>query len=507
VHAKRPLRTVTFPWRTRASGLALSSPATVLLYPTLLGVAAQAPAAASLRFDWRAYPGELFAPLLVLTDAHTAEIVAATNWPPRSVVPRYGSDGLGMRYPGGVAAGDTRTFRALIARRDGDEDAGRAPWLQAALAYRAWLTPHLEEAGFRQVRAPAWLRAADGWQNVQLQDLRNFDAAALEQRWQRWKDLLPWLQLWGQMSDYAGRRGLPTIVGGEEVGCCIDRTALHARYDDGLRQTVAAVAAQGRVGLYARPRSPYLPLEGGRTAAAERAFLLGWLSYNRDQLGANAFYVDVLGHRYFGEPLDVARFTRDELPPATVIEYAVDVYPRPALVSGALTGGSFGGGPTREPHEIGALAVARTTFPRFGRALLPEAVLFLGESNGDHVFWGASSDHWAERQAFLLGAKLDAMHVAEAPEQADQANDAVRRIVEARRQAGWWERDPVYLDRLGITDVPSGVDVRRFRGHGGEDLLVADNWQRRTAATVRLEGRAVALPAEPLSIVVVQGES
>ena len=31
----------------------------------------------------------------------------------------------------------------------------------------------------------------------------------------------------------------------------------------------------------------------------------------------------------------------------------------------------------------------------------------MGESNGDHVFWGAKGQHWAERQAFLLGAKFD----------------------------------------------------------------------------------------------------
>jgi hypothetical protein len=61
----------------------------------------------------------------------------------------------------------------------------------------------------------------------------------------------------------------------------------------------------------------------------------------------------------------------------------------------------------------------------------------------------------------------------------------------------------VYLDRLGLAGAPPDVDVRRFRGKGGEDLLVTDNWHRVSAASVLLDGRRIDLPAEPLSIVVV----
>ena len=503
VRARQRIASVAFPWRSRASALDSGAASTVLLYPAMLGVAVQAPHAASLGLDRRRYPGECFAPLLVLADADTAEMVAATTWPPRTVIPVYASDGLAMRWPEPLAAGETRRHRVRIARFAGAARAGRAPWLAAALAYRDGLAPHLDASGLASNADPDWLVESDGWQNVQLQNLATFDASRLAERWQRWRELLPWVQLWGQMSDYAGR-GLARSLGSrEEVGCCIDRVALHERYRPELRDVVAEIAAAGHVGFYARPRSPYLPL-GGADGEPERRFLLDWLARNRDVLGANAFYVDVLGHRWFGEPLDVARFVRDRLPEGTVVEYAVDVYPRAALVSGSLTGGSFGGGPDREPRELDELRVPRTTFPRFGRAVLADRNVFLGESNGDHVFWGAANGHWAERQAFLLGAKLDAMRVGESPQRPDVPNAALARIVAVRRATGWWRRAPVYLDRLGVTDVPAGVDVRRHRGRDGETLLVVDNPRQRAGATVRVDGRAVALPADALSIRVLE---
>jgi hypothetical protein len=502
VRARATIASVTFPWRSRASALDTSSPSTVLLYPAMLGIAVQAPSAPALALDWRKYPGDCFAPLLVLADRRTAEVVAATTWPPRTVQPRYARDGLAMRWPASIAAGETRRHRVLIARRVGDERAGNAPWLAAALAYRSWLAPHLDEAKLRPVD-PRWLVESDGWQNVQLQNLVVFDGATLDERWRRWKGLLPWVQLWGQMSDYAGRGLLSSLAAREQVGCCIDRVAVHERYQAQLPEVVGDVAAQGRIGFYARPRSPYPRLDGP-AGEAERRFLLGWLAKNRDLLGANAFYVDVLGHKWFGEPLDLARFVRDQLPDGTVIEYAVDVYPRAALVSGSLTGGSIGGGSEREPRELGALAVPRTTFPRFGRAVLGEQSLFLGESNGDHVFWGAANAYWAERQAFLLGAKLDAMHVAESAERPEVPNVALAHIIALRRATGWWRRAPEYLDRQGVSDVPAGIDVRRFRGRDGETLLVVDNLARAAGTSIRVDGRAVALTADPLSIRVLE---
>jgi hypothetical protein len=109
-----------------------------------------------------------------------------------------------------------------------------------------------------------------------------------------------------------------------------------------------------------------------------------------------------------------------------------------------------------------------------------------------------------ERQAFLLGAKLDAMRVAVSYDRPHEPNPELARIVALRREAGWWRRRPVYMDRLGVAGAPDGVDVRRFRGSAGEDLLVADNPGRRAGVTVRLDGRTVALDAEPLSIRIVE---
>ena len=112
--------------------------------------------------------------------------------------------------------------------------------------------------------------------------------------------------------------------------------------------------------------------------------------------------------------------------------------------------------------------------------------------------------HDVERQAFLLGAKLDAMHVAESPQQPGVPNAALARIITLRRATSWWAREPVYLDRLGVSAMPSGIDVRRFRDRDGATLLAIDNPQQRAGKTVRVDGRAVSIPADALSIRVLE---
>jgi hypothetical protein len=277
---------------------------------------------------------------------------------------------------------------------------------------------------------------------------------------------------------------------------------VHPRYEPGLARLVRTIARDGRVGFYSRPRSPWAPLvrpDGSETA--DLAFLRSWLERNRTELGANAFYIDVLGHRYFGEPLGIARLLKN-FDPATVIEYPVDVYPGAFLVSGSLGGGSWEGGPGRTPERLGT-ALTHTTFPAFGRYLLDDRLLFAGESNGDGRWWGPGADYWAERQAFLLGAKFDVMHPTEDGKPDGPANRALVAAIGARDRSGWWARNPVYLDRRGIGALPTDVDVRRYRGRDGETLLVVDNWHERHDVKVEVDGRSVSLPEERLAIVVV----
>src|SRR5262249_54072716 len=259
--------------------------------------------------------------------------------------------------------------------------------------------------------------------------------------------------------------------------------------------------------FYARPRMPYGPLAiAGAGDTVDFAFLRDWLARNRSEYHANAYYIDVIGHRYFGDPLRVASFLKYEQDPATVIEYPVDIYPATCLVSGSLGGGDWEGGPGRTSAELGS-GLTHTTFPSFGRYLLDDRVLFLGECNGDGRWWGPGAEYWTERQAFLLGAKFDAIHPTENDRPDGPEDQALALAIAARDRSGWWERAPVYLDRQGLGSVPSGVDVRHYRGHSGESLLVVDNWYQRSGLSVTLDGRPVALSDERLAIVVLPKSS
>jgi len=148
-----------------------------------------------------------------------------------------------------------------------------------------------------------------------------------------------------------------------------------------------------------------------------------------------------------------------------------------------------------------------TTFPSFGRYLLDDRILFLGESNGAGRWWGPAADYWTERQAFLLGAKFDVIHPTEDGTPEGPEDRALVAAIAARDRSKWWERDPVYLDRRGLQDIPPDVDVRRYRGRQGETLLVVDNWKARSNVQVTVDGHVTALPADRLAIVVVPKSS
>jgi hypothetical protein len=198
----------------------------------------------------------------------------------------------------------------------------------------------------------------------------------------------------------------------------------------------------------------------------------------------------------------VATLLKQRLDAGTVVERAVDVYPTASLMSGALGGGSWQGGPGRTVARLGR-DVTRTTFPSFGRALLAHQIIFIGESNGDGRWWGPAASYWTERQAFLLGAKFDVIRPTENGKPDGPENRALALAIAARDQSGWWRRDPEYLDRRGVEDVPADLDVRRYRGRDGESLLVVDNWSLRRDVHVTVDGRRVDVPDDALSIVVV----
>src|SRR5262249_34542546 len=115
--------------------------------------------------------------------------------------------------------------------------------------------------------------------------------------------------------------------------------------------------------------------------------------------------------------------------------------------------------------------------------------------------WGRSHEYWAERQVFLLGAKFDTGAPWEDPSDPLVLDTAIALVLAERNRVGWWQREPMYRDRWGITELPAGVDVRHFIDHDGVSLLVIDNWNQLTGQTVKLYGEPVAIPPSRLSIV------
>jgi hypothetical protein len=72
--------------------------------------------------------------------------------------------------------------------------------------------------------------------------------------------------------------------------------------------------------------------------------------------------------------------------------------------------------------------------------------------------------------------------------------------VQLRDQTGWWNRSPRYQDRRGLSEVPAGIDARRFVDAAGVNLVAIDNWSQRAGLMMRVLGQPVAIPTAKLSI-------
>jgi hypothetical protein len=184
-----------------------------------------------------------------------------------------------------------------------------------------------------------------------------------------------------------------------------------------------------------------------------------------------------------------------------VLEGVLDCWPWAGLVSGCLSGGDLKSGPRARLATLNGRTV-RPTFPEFGRYLLGERVMFLGESNGDHLCSGAANGYWAERQAFLLGAKFDVIHPDE--RYGGEMNRVLRLALAERERVAWWARRPAYRHTLGLTDVPPDIDGRRVVGAGGATLLAVSRDSPGSETVIRVDGAALTIPAGEIVIVEVQ---
>lgn len=480
VNAAVPIQAVWFPWYENPV------PATRVLVPRLMGLSYDNSTLDPWVWndpDRHAYPGDIAAPGNVLDNVSAARGMFATNWPPRQVDVMHSRGRQTIRYDEPLSAGESGTYRVLIV--DAEASEGKEAWQVPLDRYRDWLDERLFEERLWPIDYPDWLREANGWSNVQLQ-FYDDPAAEVRRRWNENSRDFPIIQAWGGMSDRHDEGDDP-----EFSGCCLIDTALHPRNASVPDVARDVVADGGFFGYYVRPQNRGPVAGPDPEAATNLQWVLDWIDRNFAEYGANTAYLDTFITHPIGPPLEIAQqFADGVYPRGAVAEYAVDIYPAAFLVSGGLHGRQFYTLPGGVPDRTNRTGV--TTFPRFVRYLLGDRIIFLGESNGDLVLWGDKRgyNHYGERQAFLMGCKLDWMQHFKS---GGADNPGVEEVVRAWNAIGFWDRDPVYLDTVGLTDVPPELDVRRFRGSSGETLLAIDNSSGLTRAEILVDGQPVTL--------------
>ncbi len=452
------------------------------------------------------YPGT-FSPLVVIADPYKAKIVAATNWPPKKVIPYFSLGNIRMFYDEPVFKSATETtyttYKAKIVEVTASP--GHESWQLALDEYKTWLDSHMEQEGLYQNTSPGWrvnysdwFKDLNGLSNIMLQNV--WPPLLTENdfyiRWGRWNNTFPMTILGGQMSEYDGE-------------CCDYKRIIHQNYTrtppyfNLTKYTKDFTQSGGHVAIYIRPlqdyQRVYLPFDSPQKYTLYDArsetpleYIQNWSRLTR-QWGANTYFIDVYGNRYFGDILFNANlFLNGNFTTDTILEGAIDVYPASFLISGALRGGSLEGNATTTPeNSVNAL------FPRFGRYLLNDRILFMGESLQDYIFWqywNNTNNYFGERQVFLLGAKFDMLHPWENNTAFDVMNRAVNLSVSEWNRVGWWAREPKYLDTVGITYISPKIDVRRFVDKDGKDLLVIDNWKTEIGnINITLDGKNISI--------------
>lgn len=524
----------------------------VIYYPRRSGMAYKASIAGGVDGDkWHqhlqgeiypCYPGECFSPLIIKADDFDYELYAAASWPPKAVTPQWSKNKMRLKFESEINAGGNDNFQIIKASGEADLENAKKPWQIAIDVYREWFLEKIKAEGL-EVDYPQWLRKTHGYVMELIYEDKNyengFELDKFRTKWDSYKDIFPYLQIWGQMA------GFP--YEGRAAGCCLldrDIDESFLTNQNNILDLVDEIKNEGkRVGFYQRGYRPsqdsglYFTLdsnmqfvpEGEEERVTQFEYLKGWIEKNEIEYRSNAFYIDVLGAAFFGDPLNVAKmFVEGEdnylFREGSIIEHPIDIYPTAYLAGGDIYGGieidevykdSLAlGGPFK---EIGRDPVV--TFPQMARYLLRDRIFFSGYSNGDYLFWGkkkgeneegiyhpgtipdgnrlfsnlpAFSDqapqcneeeskcnYFTERQLFLLGNKIEGFYLKDNFYLEDsELNEALKLIIDLRNNFNWWERDLVYLDTNGLKNVPDEIEVRVFADKNGEILFAIDNWSQ-----------------------------
>ena len=509
------IRAIAFPFRPARRPLDADISDDVFHAPTIAGSTEHA-LNRNIDFSnqyFAAWPGGAFAPLVMMEDDDQARMIAATNWPPVATAVSYHAQRLeiwyadetgfsGAFWPNGLVSsvpdpGESQTYRFReinVSPTDvADAAPGTRPWHLAIDRYRMWITPRVEE-----IVPPRWIVETHGIHAISLHDLPlpagdpDWIVERIQEWTAEWETQLPWVQFWGQMSDYFG-------------DCCFPEYGHHPRYvasDPTLTEVTQQLRAQGmHVGYYASPDWT-LPVDRALDRTEGQDFLENWIASHENEFAADAFYVDVVGRVVTGEPEVVRQLFAPGamIPAAGMIEGIVDIYPSTHLLSGATIGCC--GFQRHDPdRQVGwppdALTAPNMMYPRMAPYLLPERVTFLGGGNGEALQWGAANGHVVERETFLLGAKI----IAFMPDEPNgQQNAMVNAIVDAREAASWWNRAPKFVDTIGLSDVPAGIRATRFIDAAGRQLIAVDNPQEHAGQTLVADGLELSIPPTPISI-------
>ena len=491
------IKEVYFPWFEQKVVLNSYPADDIVYYPYLFGILMKPEA--RIEWDWWGvdYPGVSFAPVMIIADDTDAIMAAAINWPPKKVRPIYSLRRMSMLYSEKIEPHSSSTYMAMIAKTKGDAAKGYYPWQHALDNYKVWLKDKMSQEGLYPISYAQWMQKVDGFMNVQLENVKDFDIGAIYEKWNKWSNVFPWIQFWGQMSE-----GYPN----PEYGCCLEKKQMHPRYMPELvtfaKNITRLEGFKGHVGYYSRPAHDTIlaasELQGGETGLGA---LLEWLRVNKEMYYANVFYLDTVGGKYMGDPLRVAKLFKGVFPEDTFIEFPVDIYPTAFLVSGSLGGRNWRDKKWGKEESDLSRGFQIVHFPQFGRYLLDDRIIFLGQSNGDHVLWGQTADYWVERNAFLLGAKFDVMTPEDGKGGPNTLDTALSLAISERKRVNWWGRNPVYYDVNDIYNVPASISVRRFVDANGKNLLVVDNWRQVSGLKINFKDKIVEIPARKLCII------
>lgn len=232
-------RTVTFPWQNSSDILGDSQADDIHYIPFRSGYVLWD----NMMIDFSGisftYPGSAFAPVMIRADSNYARLVANVDWPPKKCDVGFSRGRNYLIYYDYITTGQTLTVNAMYLKISGTDTLSSPMWMQALDYYKTWLNTKLVANNLSPITYPAWIKNVHGYYNVQLENDASFLASTYQTNYNKWKEHLPWMQFWGQMTAYG-------------IGCCSRITSIDPRFV-GLTTLSASIAsAGGHVGFYTK---------------------------------------------------------------------------------------------------------------------------------------------------------------------------------------------------------------------------------------------------------------